>query len=93
MENGLIAKIAKEKSINLEQDYISKKKKMQTEIKNEVLKIYCKDDKNRLSDAFLSEYSTNSDAEWFAETFTNMELSDKPAPIAQALKEYLGRYE
>ena len=47
---------------------------------------------------YLSEYSkseelggTGNDLEWFAETFTNLQLSNNPAPIALELEEYIRR--
>ena len=68
---------------------------LQAEIKNEVLKIYQKDFAKdiQFDKIFLSRYSRTNDAEWFAETFTNLQLSDKPEPIALALQKYLRRYE
>ena len=47
---------------------------------------------------YLSKYSksielggTGNDLEWFAETFTNLQLSNNPAPIALELEEYIRR--
>lgn len=61
-----------------------------TRIKNEVVKIYKKRYNN--DDIYLSTYANEGgDFEWFAETFTNLQLADKPAPIALALDEYLRR--
>ncbi len=61
---------------------------------NDVVKIYKEKYTNGQKDdkIFLSKYSKTNYAEWFAETFCNMELSSEPLPIAKALKEYLGRY-
>lgn len=95
VENGLVSKIAKEKNINLYTNFIEGKKKIEADIKNEVLKIYQKDFDNsiNLDKIFLSKYSRTNDAEWFAETFTNLQLADNPSPIAQALDKFLRRYE
>lgn len=75
------------------QKYLKFKEKRETEIFEEVKKIW----KNKYTTGeendkiFLSKYSSHLDnrAEWFAETFTNYRLAEKPAPIALALGEYL----
>lgn len=78
--------------INID-DYIICRDIWGKRIKNEVKKIWEnkyttgeKDDKLN-----LSKYSKKTEREWFAETFTNLQLADKPAPIALALDEYLRR--
>lgn len=89
IENGIIVKLSKTKELNSENI-----KKFQSKIKSEVFDIYLKKYKTGAEDdkIYLSKYSSVNDAEWFAETFTNLELSDKPAPIAQALGEYIRRF-
>lgn len=69
-------------------DYNLFKEVEASRIKNEVVKIY----KTRYNndDIYLSTYANQGgDFEWFAETFTNLELSSKPAPIAETLGDYL----
>ena len=41
----------------------------------------------------ISEYSKKNSMEWFAETFTNLHLAEKPTPVALALSEYLDNYK
>lgn len=41
----------------------------------------------------ISLYSRQNSQEWFAETFTNLHLSDEPLPVALALSEYLDNYK
>lgn len=41
----------------------------------------------------ISDYSTTNSMEWFAETFTNYILADKPTPVANALGEYLRSFK
>lgn len=66
-------------------DYSIFSNKLATEIKNEVIKIYKKnyakgEETDRIN---ISDYSIKGgDFEWFAETFTNLELSSSPKPIA-----------
>ena len=93
VENALIAKLHKDNNIQVT-NFVDLVRRMQANIKNEVVKIWKesfttgeKDDK-----ICLSRYSEATDGEWFAETFANLELSDEPAPIAKALKEYLRRH-
>ena len=95
VENGIVAKIVKERNINMQVGLLRSINNLQAEIKNEVLKIYQKDFAKdiQFDKIFLSRYSRTNDAEWFAETFTNLQLSDKPEPIALALQKYLRRYE
>lgn len=80
-------------------DYFSFRRKEATKIKNEVINI-CKNkyiNAKMLSqdDIYISDYAKSSslgdggDYEWFAETFTNMELSKNPSSIALALRDYL----
>lgn len=71
--------------------YPNYKDNLATKIKNEVITI-CKN-KYKDDNIYLSDYSKDEDNgkdyEWFAETFTNLELSSNPAPIAKALGDYL----
>lgn len=62
-----------------------------TRIKNEVIKIKNKKFANLKDSSIIeiSDYSKTNNFEWFAETFTNLELSSNPQPIALALGEYL----
>lgn len=77
--------IKKNKKVDI--DWYEFRNKEVTKIKRSVEKI-CKQNSN--SDKIhLSDYSKTNDYEWFAETFTNLELSKDPKPIALALKEYL----
>ena len=71
-----------------------------TRIKNEVIREFKnKYTNNQNNDMiYLSKYSksielggTGNDLEWFAETFTNLQLSNNPAPIALELEEYIRR--
>ena len=64
---------------------------MAIRIKNEVINI-CKN-KYKNNNINLSNYSKTNEREWFAETFTNLELAEEPAPIALALGDYLKEYE
>lgn len=41
----------------------------------------------------ISDYSTTNSMEWFAETFTNYILADKPTPVANALRDYIWSFE
>ena len=72
---------------------------MAIRIKNEAINI-CKNKNNNgkilsQDDFYISDYAKdsyqkgNGDYEWFAETFTNMELSKNPSSIALALRDYL----
>lgn len=66
------------------------KDNLATKIKNEVTNI-CKT-KYKDDNIYLGTYAEEGDEfgyEWFAETFTNLELSSNPAPIARALGDYL----
>lgn len=77
------------------ENYSEFRDEIASEIKNDVIKIW----KNKYTTGIeddkieLSKYSKTNDREWFAETFTNLELAERPAPIALALKEYLERYK
>ena len=64
---------------------------MAARIKSEVINIKNKKFANLKDSSIIeiSNYSSKNDYDWFAETFTNLELSDSPKPIALALKEYL----
>jgi len=93
VENSIFEKIKVERKL----DNINLKgftNTFATKIKNEVIEIW----KNKyttgnIDDKIeLSKYSEKNDREWFAETFTNLELADKPKPIALALGEYIRRY-
>lgn len=55
------------------------------------MKIYNNKYRTNDSKEFLSNYARSNDAEWFAETFTNLQLAEKPEPIALALGEYLNK--
>ena len=98
LEENLIRKSFKN-SNNVDYSYFRETEA--TKIKNEVIKI-CKDKYNNgkilaEDDIYISKYAKETfkrnkgDYEWFAETFTNAELSKQPKPIALALKEYLRR--
>lgn len=62
-------------------------------IKDDVVKLAERELHRKLTDQeiHLSEYSRKNSREWFAETFTNLELANEPEPIAKALKLYLER--
>ena len=94
VENGIMVKLAEENHIKKEA-FFEHKNDLAAKIKNEVIKIYQKEfaKDNNFDKIFLSKYSRKNDREWFAETFTNLQLADKPEPIAQALQKYLRRYE
>lgn len=97
IENAVFEKVKKDNNLYFYtiSDYSRLSDIFATRIKNEVIKI-CQDKyKNgkmlKKEDINLSSYASNDDFEWFAETFTNLELAEKPAPIALALGDYLGR--
>lgn len=92
VENGLITKFKGEKEV-APVDWVGFVRQTQAEIKKDVIKIWRESFATGQKDdiIYLSKYSKQTDGEWFAETFTNLELADKPAPIALALKEYLRR--
>lgn len=84
----------KENKILNYNNYLEFREQKAIEIKNKVIEIWekkyttgKKDDKVN-----LSIYSGVNAREWFAETFTNLELAEKPAPIALALKEFLEEF-
>lgn len=90
LEENIIRKRYKEKAEHLGIDYNKFSELEAARIKNEVVnnykKMYNKNDIN------LSTYAkTGGDYEWFAETFTNLELSSNPAPIAKILGDYIRR--
>ena len=69
-------------------------------IKNQVVKILqnkytlpVNDDMIYVSSGAKKGVKENAYFEWFAETFTNLELSSKPMPIAKALGEYIRSVE
>ena len=95
IENSLFQKYMKKQHLYLNDinDYDRLRKNMAIRIKNEVINI-CQ--KNYFNDKIINEdninlsnYSTQNAREWFAETFTNLELAEEPAPIALALGDYL----
>ena len=90
IENSIIAGREKSDDISFREHFMKEEYK----IFNDVVKIYKEKYTNGEKDdkIFLSKYSQTNYAEWFAETFCNMELSSEPLPIAKALKEYIGRY-
>lgn len=95
IENGLYQKTLKANNIFLEHNLQLKTYIENTaiKIKDEVKKI-CQQKYNNgkiltQDEIYLSEYSKKNAREWFAETFTNLELAEKPAPIALALGDYL----
>lgn len=89
LEISLIIRMCQEKGVPVEENM----HRMARQIYKEVYRIAEKDGKLKERDVFLSSYAKQNDAEWFAETFTNLQLSDNPEPIAKALGEYLGRKE
>ncbi len=95
VENSIMTKIAKSRKIDLKVSTLQIFKTMQKEIFDDVIKIYKNNyqNKNKHDKICLSDYSKSNYGEWFAETFTNLQLSDNPAPIAKALEEYLRRYK
>lgn len=97
IENAIFEKVKKDNNLYFYtiNDYSRIRNIFATRIKNEVKKI-CQDKYNngkilKKEDINLSSYASYNDLEWFAETFTNLELAEKPAPIALALGDYLGR--
>lgn len=87
LENGLINKLAR-----ASKDYkVVTKRNYENKIRDDIMAIYNKKYKTQESKTHLSDYCYENSAEWFAETFTNLKLSSKPAPIALALKEYLDK--
>ena len=95
VENSIITKIAKSRKIDLKFSTSQTFGRIEKEIFNDVIKIFQNHYQNikRKDKIYLSKYSTSNNAEWFAETFTNLQLSDNPEPIARALEEYLRRYK
>lgn len=96
IENSIFEKV--KRNIDLQgNDFVRFRKIYATKIKNEVINI-CKnkffnDTIMQEKDINLSKYSGKNEREWFAETFTNLELAEKPAPIALSLQEYLRSFE
>lgn len=90
VESAIMHKYFREHNIPITKHTVNKyKENLATKIKNKVIdicKTKYKDDK-----IYVSEYAEANDNpfEFFAETFTNMELSSKPKPIALALRDYL----
>lgn len=65
-------------------------------VRNDVEKIlknkYTKPGKDAIMN--ISKYSTTNSMEWFAETFSNLILTDKePTPVAKALDDYIRSFE
>ncbi len=87
LENSLVAQI----TATNKQDFMDNYDKTLAKIKHDVVDLANK--KYNGCDIYLSKYSSQNDAEWFAETFTNLKLSKNPAPIAKALGEYIERYK
>lgn len=95
IENGLYQKNLKNNNIffNHELQLKTYTENTAIKIKDEVKKI-CQQKYNNgkiltQDEIYLSKYSKKNAREWFAETFTNLELADNPAPIALALGDYL----
>lgn len=90
LENSLIQKIAKEKGM----DWRKSNNRIEKEIYEKVYDMAENDGKMKLkkNEIFLSSYAKTNYAEWFAETFTNLQLSDDPKPIAKALGKFIERY-
>lgn len=92
IEECIFEKLRKNNSHNPE---YHDSKKLATNIRNEVKEIY----KNQYAkpgenvNMNISEYSRKNSMEWFAETFSNLVLSDKPMPVALALNDFLERFK
>lgn len=69
-------------------------KELATKIRSEVEKIYknCYAKPNENIIMNISQYSRTNSCEWFAETFTNLELSKEPTSVAKALNDFIRRY-
>lgn len=94
IENSIFESIREKHNMQLSaNDYVICRKEWGKRIKNEVKEIWQnKYTTGKENDKLeLSKYSKKTEREWFAETFTNLQLADKPAPIALALDEYLRR--
>lgn len=66
-----------------------------TKVRNDVYEI-CKNKYTKKGESVnmnISDYSERNSMEWFAETFANLHLSEKPMPVALALSEYLERFD
>ena len=89
IENSLYEQYMKKNNLYFENnlDYNRLRENLAIRIKNEVINI-CKN-KYKNDNINLSNYSKTNEREWFAETFTNLELAEEPAPIALALGDYL----
>ena len=89
VENSIIIKIVKNNKLQ----YTSfSKQNLQQKIKDDIINLWQTKYKKNGDKIYLSKYSTKTPGEWFAETFTNLQLSDKPESISKALEEYLRRY-
>lgn len=65
--------------------------KVRNEVENIAKNKYTKSNKDVSMN--VSRYSSWNSQEWFAETFTNLVLSDRPMPVALALKDYIERFK
>lgn len=88
LEDSIITKICADRHISYEKycDKISK------QIFDEVWENCQKKNPGKKVEACLSNYAATNNEEWFAETFTNLQLSKNPSPIAKALGEYIERF-
>ena len=89
VENSIIIKIVKNNKL---QYTLITKQNLQQKIKNDIINLWQTKYKKDGDKIHLSKYSMKTPGEWFAETFTNLQLSDKPESISMALEEYLRRY-
>lgn len=93
VENSMIQKMVEDNNYKLTEFNVgSIKKQLQQKIQNDIIKLWEEKYKKESDKLYLSKYSTKTPGEWFAETFANSELADNPASIAQALQEYIGRF-
>lgn len=90
LESSIIHKHIKRENKKITSDEIQKlKTDLATRIKNQVINI-CKQ-KYKDDNIYVSDYAEKDDDpfEFFAETFTNLELSSQPKKIAIALNDFL----
>lgn len=93
IENSIIENIIKKEKIQLKESNIGTiKKQLQQKIQNDIIQLWDRKYKKEGDKLYLSKYSTKTPGEWFAETFANSELADNPSSIANALQEYIGRF-
>lgn len=72
------------------------KNNLAIKVRNDVEKILKNKYTKHGEDAIMniSKYSTTNSMEWFAETFSNLILTDKePTPVAKALDDYIRSFE